>query len=101
MGEMMDSDIDVLGGFSPESILGGLTPICKVGGAPAPPQQETLFSVPPPPRPNYWRIEWRWKAEIQSALAGVIDASVLPANDWNVHCNSPLHTNPTLALTEV
>jgi len=29
----------------------------------SPPSQGTLFVVPPPPRPNAWIVEWRWKPE--------------------------------------
>jgi hypothetical protein len=48
----------------------------------SPPAQETLFTVPPPPRPTSWIVEWRWRRETQGVLASVIDASVLPKNDW-------------------
>lgn len=49
------------------------------------PTQATLFTIPAPPRPNCWCVEWKWKPAIQEALASVIKADVLPANDWVRH----------------
>lgn len=49
------------------------------------PTQATLFTLPAPPRPNCWCVEWKWKPAIQEALASVIKADVLPANDWVRH----------------
>lgn len=51
----------------------------------SPPVQKPLFDIPATPRPNAWAVEWRWKPHIQAALAAVIAAEVLPANDWVRH----------------
>lgn len=48
---------------------------------PAAPVQQTLFTVPPPPRPNAWAIEWKFKKDVRLTLASIgIPAG---AYSWN------------------
>lgn len=45
------------------------------------PVQETLFTLPPPPRAVRWGIEWRWKGEVWKKH-GIILEGHHPENDW-------------------
>lgn len=47
---------------------------------PAPPTSTALFEIPPRPRDNRWRIEWRWKPKFLKSLAGMETGE----NPWTV-----------------
>ena len=54
----------------------------------SPPKQTTLFTIPPVPAPNAWRVEWRWTKKPRKGNGWQRpdpDWKPEPPNDWRVH----------------